>query len=192
MAFFRRLGTRLLPAIAGLTLVCAPSAKPVDKSANIYQAIPGESTLTYRLKHSMHLVKGVTHDFQCRVDLSPDTLSSTVVVSADVKTFDSGNSRRDRQAQAAIHADRHPKVLFASDSARKAGDRYRIYGKLTFAGRTRPVDFIVTQGREGGKVTIAGGFSIRLTDYGVKPPALLFLTTEDKLDIRFDLVARDD
>lgn len=179
---------RFRPAWAAAAVLACAAACP----ARVYEAIPGESTLTYRLKHPMHLVKGVSREFRCTVDLAPDTVSSKVTVSAAVKTFDSGNSSRDDHALEAIKARKHPAVIFVSDSARKAADGYRIFGKLTFAGQTRPVDFTVAPRKEGGKVRIAGAFSIKLTDYGVKPPSLLFLSTEDKLDIRFDLAARDE
>lgn len=175
----------LLSAALILGLAMAPGAK-------VYEAVKGESVLTYRIKHPMHKVKGVTREFTCKVDLSPDTLSSKVEVSADVKTFDSGNSNRDDHVLEAVKARKHPRVEFASDSVRKSDDGYRVFGKLTFAGTTRPVDFTVVPKHEGGKVRIAGSFTVKPTDYGVKPPSLMFISAEDKLDIRFDLVAKDE
>lgn len=170
--------------VAMLLAVAAPAKE--------YEAMKGESTLAYRLKHPMHTVNGITRDFACTVDLSEDTAASTVRVSADVKSFDSGNPNRDDHALEAIQARRHPKVSFASDSARKEGGLWRVHGKLTFAGQTRPVDFTVVPKREGGKVRITGEFAVKLTDFGVKRPSLMFVPTEDKLSIRFDLVARDE
>jgi polyisoprenoid-binding protein YceI len=161
-------------------------------AAREYRALPGESTLSYRIKHPMHKVHGVTRDFACTVDLAEDTVSSRVDVSAQVKTFDSGNSSRDDHALEAIKARKFPTVSFASDSVRKAGGAWRVYGKLTFAGQTRPVDFPVEEKRDAGKVRVGGGFSIKPTDFGVKPPSLLFVPAEDKLDIRFDLVAKEE
>lgn len=160
--------------------------------AAVYEPLPGESSLSYRIRHPMRTVEGVTKDFRCRVNLAPDTFSSQVEVSADVRSFKSGSVYRDNHVASAIHADQHPQVHFASDSVRAAGGGYRVYGRLTFAGRTRPVEFVVVPQAAGGKVRISGGFSIHLTDYGVEPPSLLAIPTEDRLDIRFDLVARDD
>ena len=178
-----------LPACLALVLALVGGAPAGKLPGKVYQAIPGESTLTYVIEHPMHKVTGVSRDFLCRVELSPDTLSSRVEVSADVKSFDSGNPNRDDHAMEAIKAYRHPKVAFASDSVRKHGDAYRVFGRLTFAGKTRPVDFEVTDTREGGKVRIAGGFSVKLTDFGVDRPSLLFIPVKDRLDIRFDLFA---
>jgi polyisoprenoid-binding protein YceI len=160
--------------------------------AKVYEALKGESTLSYRLKHPMHTVHGITREFSCAVELSEDTAASRVEVSADVRTFDSGNPSRDDHALEAIKARRHPRVSFASDSARRDGGLWRIHGRLTFAGQTRPVAFTVVPKREAGRIRIAGGFAIRLGDFGVKRPSLLFVPAEDSLRIRFDLVARDE
>lgn len=176
----------LLPAVALVLGLANPGF------ARVYEAIRDESVLTYRIKHPLHKVKGVTREFTCKVELSPDTLSSKVEVSADVKTFDSGNSNRDDHVLEAVKARKHPRVEFVSDSVRKSDDGYRVFGKLTFAGKTRPVDFAVIPKHEGGKVRIAGGFTVKPTDYGVKPPSLMFIAAEDKLDIRFDLVAKEE
>jgi polyisoprenoid-binding protein YceI len=177
----------LLTAVLTATL-----GSVLPAAAREYKAIPGESTLSYRLKHPMHKVHGVTRDFACTVELAEDTASSKVQVSAQVKTFDSGNSNRDDHALEAVKARKHPVVSFASDSVRKDGAAWRIHGTLTFAGKTRPVHFAVTEKKEPGKVRIAGGFSVKLTDFGVKPPSLMFISAEDKLDIAFDLVAKDE
>lgn len=181
----------LRPAVFPVLLLAWACAAPAAPAGRMYQAIPGASTLTYVLKHPLHRITGVSKDFVCRVELTPDTLSSAVEVSADVKTFDSGNPNRDDHALEAIHAYKHPRVSFSSDSVRRDGGAYRVFGKLAFAGRTRPVDFTVTNSRESGKVRIAGSFSVKLTDFGVKRPSLLFIPVDDRLDIRFDLYAED-
>jgi polyisoprenoid-binding protein YceI len=167
-------------------------AAVMSPRAAVYEALPGESAMTYRIRHPLRTVEGVTKDFSCRVNLAQDTFSSQVTVTADVRSFKSGNGLRDKHAAEAIHADQYPQVHFASDSVRAAGTGYRVYGRLTFAGRTRPVDFNVRHDARDGKVRVSGSFSINLPDYGVKPPSLLGMAAEDRLDIRFDLVARDD
>lgn len=183
------LRARSAAAVSFPALLALLGATPA--SAGSYAAIPGESTLSYLLKHPMHKVRGVSRDFACAVELSPDTASSKVTVSADVRTFDSGNSNRDDHAMEAIKARKFPRVSFASDSVRKAGDAWRVYGRLTFAGKTRPVDFAVSEKKEAGKVRVAGAFSIQLSEFGVKRPSLLFVPTEDKLDIAFDVAAKE-
>lgn len=182
------------PSVRGLFVLAAFLAcfAPGSAAARVYEAIPGESTLTYRLAHTTHTVRGVSRDFICRVELAPDTFSSKVVVSAAVKSFDSGNDSRDDHALETVRAMRHPRVEFASDSVRSAPGGYRVYGVLDFAGRRRPIDFLVIPKREPGKVGVTGGFTVKLTDYDVKPPKLLFLKVKDEMEIRFDVSAKDE
>lgn len=175
------MGFRFLPA-----LVLAAACAIPNVCAKTYEAVPGESTLAYRLVHPMHKVHGVTKDFKCTVDLTADTVTSKIHVAADVKTFDSGNSNRDSHAMEVIQARKYPRVEFESDSVKKEGDKYRVAGNLTFHGVTRPVDFLVTPTFTPGKAEITGGFSVKLSDFKVERPSLLFVPTEDKLDIAFD------
>jgi polyisoprenoid-binding protein YceI len=195
----------LITLIASAISAAAPAPAQVDSGATlrleasgkgpagkVYEAIRGESTLSYRLEHPLHAINGITRDFACTVVLSDDTVTSQVRVSADVRTFDSGNPNRDDHAMEAIRARKHPKVAFASDSVRRAGGFWRVHGKLTFAGQTRPVDFSVFPNREAGRIRITGDFAVRLGDFGVERPSLMFVPARDSLTLRFELVAKDD
>ncbi len=157
--------------------------------AKTYEAIKGESSLSYHMVHPMHQFTGVTKDFLCRVDLSPDTLSSMIKVSAAVSSFDSKNSSRDSHAMEAVQARKYPRVEFASDSIKPEKDGYAVSGKLTFHGQTQPVSFHVTPHTLPGKVEITGGFTVKLSDFKVDRPSLMFIPVEDKLTIAFDLFA---
>src|SRR4051812_12808692 len=84
--------------------------------AKEYQAIKGESSLTYVIVHPMHTVHAVNKDFECKVDLSADTVTSKIRVSADVLKFDSGNSSRDSHAMEAVQSRKFPRVTFESTS----------------------------------------------------------------------------
>jgi len=166
-------------------------ASGTSTQAKIYEAVKGVSTLSYGLVHPMHHITGVSRDFLCKVDLSPDTVSSQIKVSAAVSSFDSKNSSRDSHAMEMVEAMKYPNVEFASTAVKPEGDGYLVSGNLTFHGVTRPVGFHVTPKSEGGKVEIIGEFAVKLSDFNVERPRLLFVPTEDKLTIRFDLFSLD-
>jgi polyisoprenoid-binding protein YceI len=130
-----------------------------------------------------------TRDVECLVELSPDTLSSAIRVSAAISSFDSSNSSRDSHAMEAVQSRKFPRVEFASDSIKPSGDGYAVSGKLTFHGQVRPVTFQVTPMRLPGKIGIKGGFEVKLSDFGVERPRLMFMPVEDKLGISFELYA---
>lgn len=175
----------MLRSCFALLLACAMTAP-----AKEYRAIKGESSLTYVLVHPMHTVKGVNKDFDCIVDLSADTVTSVIRVSADVLKFDSGNSNRDSHAMEAVQSRKYPKVVFASDSIKPDGDGYAVSGKLTFHGVTRPVSFHVTPKVTSERIGISGAFDVKLSDFKVERPSLMFVPTKDKLTLRFDLFAK--
>jgi polyisoprenoid-binding protein YceI len=181
-AAFRTIG--IIGALGALALF--PSAA----EAKSYEAIKGESSLTYVLRHPMHLIKGVNRDFECTVDLTEDTVSSVIRVSSRVGDFDSGNSSRDSHALEAVEAMKFPRVTFASRTVRRDSAGYTVAGDLTFHGVTRPVEMRVVPGEAKDRITIKGAFTIKLSDYGVKPPGVLFVKIKDDMTLRFDLAAK--
>lgn len=170
-------------SLAVLALAAAAEAKT-------YEAIKGESSLSYGLVHPMHKINGVSRDFRCKVDLSPDTVNSQIKVSAAISSFDSKNSSRDSHAMEMVEAMKYPTVDFSSTGVKPEGDGYQVAGNLTFHGVTRPVSFHVTPKSVPGKVEIVGEFAVKLSDFKVERPSLLLVPTEDKLTIRFDLFAK--
>jgi len=175
---------------SGIVRSLALLALAAGAEAKTYEAIKGESLLSYGLVHPMHHITGVSRDFQCRVELSPDTVSSQIKVSAAISSFDSKNSSRDSHAMEMVNAMKYPTVDFSSTGVKPEGDGYIVSGNLTFHGITRPVSFHVTPKTAAGKVEILGEFAVKLSDFKVERPSLLFVPTEDKLTIRFDLFAK--
>ncbi len=178
--------TLLALFLTGMAL--APTGAAWAKS---YQAIKGESTLSYLLVHPMHKITGVSKDFQCQVDLSADTVSSQIKVSAEIRTFDSHNSSRDSHMLEVVDGIKYPRVEFSSQSVKPEKDGYLVTGILNFHGVSKPINFHVTPHFLGGKVEITGAFDIKLTDFKVDRPSLLMVPVHDDLRIGFDLFSRE-
>jgi polyisoprenoid-binding protein YceI len=152
--------------------------------------LASESRLSYRLSHPLHAVTGVSRAFQCEVDLGPDTTRARVHVKVSAASFNSGNATRDANVLELLEAYRYPYVEFFSDSLRREGARWRVFGALTFHGVRRQLDFTVTPKIAGDRTTVRGGFGIRLSDYRVPRPTLLWIPVSDSLRIDLSLVAR--
>jgi len=155
--------------------------------AKIYQANPANSTLSYELIHPMHKVIGVSKDFTCTVDLSSDTLTSKIDVSASIGSFDSENSSRDSHAMEIVEALKYPKVEFKSSKVKPMKNGYQVEGELYFHGITKQITFFVRPVFSAKQVEIVGSFTIQLSVFNVPRPSLMFVPTEDKLTITFDL-----
>ena len=95
----------------------------------------------------------------------------------------------------ALKADEHPEIIFALTTPIKAipGGTHVVTTKvnLTIAGVTRVTDIEIKSTSAGaGKMQFEGTKSIKMTDYGIKPPVALFgtLKTGDEITIHFNTV----
>ena len=143
----------------------------------------------------MHEFTGVSKKFRCAVDLPEDTLKARIYVKAGIVEFNSGNSSRDGNMLEVTEAAKYPYVEFASDSVRKGGmddkgqQLWRVFGRLSFHGVKKPVNFLVRPLIGGGKVRIEGIFDISLTEFKIERPSLLMIPVDDALQIRISVVA---
>jgi polyisoprenoid-binding protein YceI len=62
-----------------------------------------------------------------------------------------------------------------------------VTGKLTIHGVTKDVTIKAKAQLVGGKAEIAGSTSISMTDYGVSPPQMPFVTVDSTLLLEFDI-----
>lgn len=117
-----------------------------------------------------------------------------------VRSFDCGQRRMNKDMYEALQADEHPAITYEleqvtlislRDEDAADGVKVAVRGTLTIAGETRSVRFIV-EGREvtQGLYRIQGTTTLRMTDFGVKPPTALLglVRAHDVIDVHFDLV----
>jgi polyisoprenoid-binding protein YceI len=121
-----------------------------------------------------------------------------LVVAIETGRFDSGNLIRDANARRLLFDSRnHPEATFNSSVERvllQLADSETITadlrGELTVRKLTRPLAVPVTLTREGDTLTAEGGFSLRLSDYGLPRPTFLWLQVEDEVEVGFRVVMR--
>ncbi|MBK9168645.1 MAG: YceI family protein [Bryobacterales bacterium] len=92
-----------------------------------------------------------------------------------------------------LDASRHPRIRFVSEAAEAADDgNVRVTGSLTVRGIARPASVLVRLAEKGdGFAIYEGSSTIRMTDYGLKPPkaALGMIGTKEEMTLRFRLKA---
>jgi polyisoprenoid-binding protein YceI len=161
---------------------------PVEKR-NI-KADKAKSDLTYKAVHQLHAWEGKNKNADCIIvyDDEKGTIEK-VAVSAKVADFDSQNSSRDSHALEVLEALKYPKVTFVSTSISSAGkDKFTITGNLTFHGITKSISFEAKQTKTSSKIVAEGTFSVLMTDYKIERPSLMFIPTNDKMDIELYMV----
>lgn len=128
---------------------------------------PAHSAVTFSVKHMMvTTVRGGMRIRDLELAFDPDDLgASSVRVSLDVASIDTGQPMRDNHLRSAdfFDVERFPTIRFVSRGIRRAGDDYVIEGDLTIRDVTRPV---VLEAEYAGTVPnlkggLSAGFSAR-------------------------------
>jgi polyisoprenoid-binding protein YceI len=86
-----------------------------------------------------------------------------------------------------LHADRYPQLEFTSTRIALAGvGHFEVQGALNMAGVSKPVGVQVTLGDD---LSIQGSATLKMTDWGMKPPsaALGAIGTRDEMSVAFVL-----
>ncbi|SRR5712692_5428299 len=90
----------------------------------------------------------------------------------------------------------YPEITFQSTTiAVKSPDRYEVQGLLTIRGQAKPVALSVKATPREGEFWVEGSGTVKLSDFGLKPPrgvvgVGLFIGTKDEMTVAFGLLAK--
>jgi polyisoprenoid-binding protein YceI len=145
-------------------------------------------------------------DYDGEIDFVPETYEKALVrINVRTGTMDVLDEMKDKDRKTleqmmyeqVLEADRFPNAVYESKQiiVQKLGDDLlsaRVTGELSFHGvtQTQPFDARVTA--LGAMLRISGDFSLRQSDYGIKPVSFAAgaLRLKDELKFNFELVAR--
>ncbi len=123
------------------------------------------------------------------MDASPATLKGSMEVS--MTDLFSDNKKRDEHMQEALESASFPKAIFdVKEVVAKGGDAYTLKGVMSLHGVSKPISFEGTITEESNKVHIKATSGLKMTDYGIKPIKLMFLTVRDQVDLSVDVVLK--
>lgn len=95
---------------------------------------------------------------------------------------------RDENMYELLKADKIKTISFDITSITKTKDGYLINGNLNLNGVSKSISVKSTISEDKNLATLKGAFSIKLTQFGLEPPTLLFLTVRDQIDITYNIV----
>jgi polyisoprenoid-binding protein YceI len=156
-----------------------------------------KSTLTIHVGKT-GAFSGLGHDHEVRATIrsgKADTGSHPAVeIHVDaraLRVIDKDESEKDRTevqktmlGPEVLDSERHPEIVFKSTGAEPAGEgQWTLHGNLTLHGKTQPVAVRVTlkDGRYAGESTV------KLTDFGIKPPGKAGVRAKDEVKIEFEV-----
>lgn len=104
-----------------------------------------------------------------------------------VLDFVSDKQSRDENMHKAMEHKKYEKVVFTLHKLTQEEEKYDAIGVLALHGVQKQVTIPVTIEQKDEQLTLNATFSIKMSEYGITPPALLFLTVRDEVDIRVNL-----
>lgn len=123
------------------------------------------------------------------MDAAPATLKGTIEIS--MSDLISDNKKRDTNMQETLESSTFPKAVFEiKEVVLKGGDNVILKGAMNLHGVTKPMSFEGTVSEEASKVRIKVKSSMKMTDFGITPPKMVFLVVRDQVDLNVDVVLK--
>jgi len=133
-------------------------------------------------------INPATSKIYTKLHISGDITTIRGSISIPSKSLKSDNSKRDEHMYETLGVSSHKYIKFYISKITKSSKGYMIVGKLTLHGKSRRVTAPATiTVDKKGHYRLKSHFSIKMSDYGIKPPKLLFLSVRDRVDITVDL-----
>jgi polyisoprenoid-binding protein YceI len=186
-----------LSLLACIVTLAAPSA---FAQPTTWASDPAHSEVDFAITHmSISKVHGRFGGINATIQYNEsDITKSTVQVTIDVSTIDTGVQGRDNDLKGANYFDvaNFPKATFTSTSVTKYGNDLHVAGNLTLHGVTKPVVLDVegptapvTDRRGKTHVGFSAVATITRSDFGIAPNMpVAMLGDEVKLTIELDAV----
>ena len=137
----------------------------------------------YSGNHPLHAWTGISTEASGSITYNENSETGSVRIEVPLSSFDSKLSSRDSNMLYYTEALDYPTVVFQSSKVTVGRTSAGIEGKLTFHGVTRPLK--VTASFDKKNKIVKGDFSIRLSDFEVERPSLLFVKIDDDIAINF-------
>jgi len=99
----------------------------------------------------------------------------------------SDNKSRDENMYELLNIKTHPLISYNIEKIQKKDTKYEISGTLLLNGIKNKFTSLAIINESMKRVDITGSFSIKLTQFALKPPVLIFLTVRDQIDINYNL-----
>src|SRR3984957_20482070 len=177
--------------LAALSLLCA-----VGVSAQQHKVDPQKSTLTIHVGTTgtpsaagrAQEARAQTHSGSAETGAHPAV--EIHVNASDLRVIDKDAEKDRAEVQKTmlgpevLDSEKHREIVFKSTSAESSGEgKWTLHGNLTLHSQTKPVTVQVVF--KDGRYT--GDSTVKLTDFGIKPPGKAGVRAKDEVKIEFDV-----
>ncbi|MGH9419814.1 MAG: YceI family protein [Thermoanaerobaculia bacterium] len=176
--------------IAGLTAASASAQMSFPSDLSLASSSRIWFDGTSNVRSFSCAAKKLDLDIASTADASPANFVKSASLSIPVALIDCKNGTMNDHMREALKVDKNPAITWKMSSYKVDGTNVEIDGTLTIAGKENPIVLRGTGAAENGTVTLRGTKVLKMTDYGVKPPSLMFGTMKvaDAVTVSYDLV----
>lgn len=179
-------------ALAGLAATASPAKLSLEEGS--WLRLEGDS--------SLHAYVSTATRIELEAELEPAAASlRESVESGALRSFEleipvaglrSGKDGLDKNMRASLKADEHEEIEFKMEQASLAGSTIALTGTLSVAGSRRPAVIEGVARFEGNTVRVSGRHELKMSDFGIKPPTMMFgaIKTEDRVVVAYGLRLR--
>lgn len=160
--------------------VFASDLKFVDGYVKGHTEVFGDST-----------IDPMTKDLNVNLSMDESIESLRGSISFDVKSFVSDNDSRDEHMYESLKADEFSNIKVDIKNITFGEKNYIITADLTLDGVTKEIKSIASISKDAnGIITLDGKFYILMSDYGITPPTMFFLTVRDMVNVTYNINLR--
>lgn len=177
----------------------------IDKAMSRFAVQAFATGLLSAFGHNPRIeIRNYAAEIQCPAGMYDKASLHMVVQTAGMEVLDE-MKRDDRQKleremyEKVLDVQNYPTAVYSGNvthAERLAANLYkvRVNGELSFHGTTRPLAVEATLTIIGNTIRAAGEFSLRQSDYGIKPASFAAgtLRLKDEIKFTFDLLARQE
>ncbi len=94
---------------------------------------------------------------------------------------------RDSNMYELLKAEKFKTISFDVKNIVKNENDYDITGVVSLNGVQKNISSKAVINKSNNQISMVGGFSFNLTDFGLEPPTMLFLTVRNQIDISYNI-----
>ena len=116
---------------------------------------------------------------------NPTQLSGTISIPSI--SLKSENEGRDEHMHEAMHTESNKIISVTLIQVKKSEKNYQITANLTLNGVTKEIISLCKITEDTSSLQLDGNFTIKMTDYNIEQPSMLFFTVRDAVDVHYKL-----
>ena len=130
--------------------------------------------------------------------LAGEKAVGTAELTVPVEKMECGNGQMNGHMRKALKMEEHAQITFRMTSYELARSQAALVatidGTLTLGGTEKPIQLVgLGTSTADGALRISGTYSFKMTDFGLKPPTLMFgrIKVHELVKVGFDIVLKD-